>query len=186
MPRFQAPDDAALTAAQRLVTDEVRRGRRGTVPANVLAWLPSPELARRAAWLGELVRYETSLVSRVSEIAILVVARHWDCAYEWAMHVPEATKAGVADATISAVGRGEVPVLDDLAAAVAAFARELVTTGQVGDATHDAVRQRLGDAGIVDLVAIVGYYTLVAFTLNARQVAPPDGSPRLPDRAATP
>lgn len=186
MPRFQPADDATLTPAQRQVVDEVRRGRRGTVPANVLAWLPSPDLARRAAALGELVRYESSLVPRLSELAILVVARHWNCAYEWAIHVGEARQAGVAESTIAAIGRGAVPALDDLEAAVEAFARELVATGRVGDATHDAVRLRLGDPGIVDLVAIVGYYTLVAFTLNARLVPSPADAPQLPERGVTP
>ncbi|HUU35650.1 MAG TPA: hypothetical protein VMW48_16405, partial [Vicinamibacterales bacterium] len=72
MSRFEPLDPAQFTPAQRRVVDQVRAGRRRTVPANVIAWLPSPELARRAAALGEFVRYETSLDRRLSELAILV------------------------------------------------------------------------------------------------------------------
>mgnify|MGYP001286152359 CR=1 FL=1 len=105
MTRFTPPHSSMLTAAQRAVVQEVRQGRRGTVPANVMAWLPHPELARRAASLGELVRYETSLPARWSELVILVVARHWSCAYEWAVHADEAGRAGVEPSTIAAIGR---------------------------------------------------------------------------------
>lgn len=180
-PRFTALDLSSLTDAQRAVADEVRRGRRGTVPANVVAWLPNPELARRAAALGELVRYETALPPRWSELAILVVARRWSCAYEWAVHVAEAGRAGLETAIIDAIGRDEVtPVLEGLDAVVHAFARELVTTGRVSDGCYDDALEALGEVVVVDLIALVGYYTLVAFTLNARNVPPPAGAPALP------
>ena len=164
--RFAPLDPDRLTDQQRLVVDEVRRGRRGTVPANVVAWLPSPEVARRAAALGELVRYDTGLPPRWSELAILVVARHWSCAYEWAVHVGEAQRAGL-----------EAEIID---AVVHAFARELVATGRVSDARYDDAIEALGEPVVVDLIALVGYYTLVAFTLNAREVPAPEGAPVLP------
>ncbi|MEP7118220.1 MAG: carboxymuconolactone decarboxylase family protein [Acidobacteriota bacterium] len=180
MTRVAPLDLAALTAAQRAVVDQVRAGRRGTVPANVLAWLPSPELARRAAALGEFVRYGTSLGTRRSELAILVVARRWSCDYEWAVHAPEAERAGVPAGVIAAVRTGGVPVLpDESDRAVHAFAQELVSTGRVSDAVHAQAVARMGAAGVADLVGVVGYYTLVAFTLNAAQVPAPDGAPTL-------
>lgn len=180
--RFAPLDTATLTDAQRAVVAEVQRGRRGTVPANVVAWLPNPELARRAASLGELVRYETALPPRWSELAILVVARRWSCAYEWAVHVGEALRAGLEPEIIEVVGRDVAkPALEGLDAVVHAFARELVTTGRVSDQRYDDALEALGEVVVVDLIGLVGYYTLVAFTLNAREVAPPDGAPRLPD-----
>jgi len=179
--RFVPLDPSALTDAQRAVVHEVRHGRRGTVPANVVAWLPNPELARRAASLGELVRYETALPPRWSELAILVVARHWSCDYEWAVHVGEALAAGLEPDIVDAVGRDEaVPALVGLDAVVHAFARELVTTGRVSDGRYDDALEALGDVVVVDLIGLVGYYTLVAFTLNAREVPAPDGAPSLP------
>lgn len=179
MPRLGPFDPATLTAAQRGVVDEVRAGRRGSVPANVVAWLPSPELARRAAALGEFVRYQTSLGRRLSELAILVVARHWSCAYEWAIHAGEALAAGVPAPVIEAVRHDRAPALEEPDATVHAFARELVASGRVSDATYARATAALGETGVVDLVGVVGYYTLVAFTLNARDVPAPDGAPRL-------
>ncbi len=180
MPRHAALNLASLTDPQRRVVDQVRAGRRGTVPANVVAWLPSPELARRAAALGEFVRYETSLGPRLSELAILVVARHWSCAYEWAVHAGEADAAGVPATVIEAVGRGAAPALTGVDLVVHEFTRELVRTGRVGDGLHGRAVAALGEAGVVELVAVVGYYTLVAFTLNASDVPAPAGAPVLP------
>lgn len=181
-PRFTPLDPPALTAAQRAVVDEVRRGRRGTVPANVVAWLAHPELARRAAALGELVRYDTALPPRLSELAVLVVARRWSCAYEWAVHAVEAARAGLEPAIVEAIAQDAPgPPLEGAERAVHALARELVVTGHVSDERYDDAIAALGEAAVVDLIALVGYYTLVAFTLNACQVPPPAGGPVLPD-----
>lgn len=181
MARFVPPDPSTLTDAQRAVMDEVRRGRRGTVPANVLAWLPNPELARRAAALGELVRYETALPARLSELAILVVARHWHCAYEWAVHAGEAARAGVAPELIAAIGAGTQPVLAGDEDIVHRVAAELTARGTLPDELYAQALRALGDVAVGDLIAVIGYYTLVAFTLNVRGVAAPPDAPQLPD-----
>jgi 4-carboxymuconolactone decarboxylase len=181
--RFTPLERRTLTADQQRVVDEVRSGRRGTVPANVVAWLPSPQLARRAAHLGEFVRYETSLPPRLSELAILAVARRWSCAYEWAAHAGEAAKAGIATATIEAIGRGERPALSGDEAAVFDTARELAETGRLSEPAYAVALAALGETGLTDLIGVVGYYTLVAFTLNVRDVPAPPGTPRLPERS---
>lgn len=178
--RFTPLDALSLDPAQVEVVREVGAGRRGTVPANVVTWLAHPALARRAAHLGELVRYETSLPPRLSELAILVVARHWHCAYEWAVHAGEAARAGVAEGVIAAIGRGATPALEADEQIVASVARQLLATGRLDDAGYDAALAALGDRGLTDLIAVVGYYTLVAFSLNARQVPTPAGAPVLP------
>jgi 4-carboxymuconolactone decarboxylase len=90
MTRLTFPCVHDMTDAQRTVYDATVAGRRGRVPAPVLAWLHSPELASRAQRLGEFVRDETTLNPRLSELAILVVARHWTSQYEWAAHEAEA------------------------------------------------------------------------------------------------
>ena len=180
MSRFTPPDVAALSPEQRAVYEATRAGRRGTVPANGLAWLPSPELAGRAAHLGEFVRYGTSLPPAQSELAILVVARHWSCQYEWAIHAVEAAKAGVADAVIAAIAGQRRPALDGTDAVVFDVAGAVVATGAVPAATFAAGEAALGQQGRVELVGLVGYYTMVAMTLNAFAVPAPDGAPRLP------
>jgi 4-carboxymuconolactone decarboxylase len=181
MARFSAPDPDRLTAGQRDVADQVRRGRRGTVPANVLAWLPSPELARRAAHLGEFIRYETSLPARLSELAILVVARRWNCQYEWAIHTGEAAKAGVAPAIIAVIGTGGTPGLGVTAEQVVFdVATELVAGGMLADHTFEQAGAALGRQALVELIGLVGYYTMVAMTLNAFEMPVPAGAPTLP------
>lgn len=181
MSRFTPLDALTLTPDQVRVVDDVRAGKRGTVPANVVAWLASPELARRAAHLGEFVRYETSLLPRQSELAILAVARRWSCAYEWAVHAWEAARAGLPAEVIDAIAEGTAVHLSDPAdAAVYAFAVELARTGRTSDDLYARTHTVLGERAVTDLVAVVGYYTLVAFTLNAREVPAPPGSPRLP------
>jgi 4-carboxymuconolactone decarboxylase len=180
MPRFPPPGLTPLTAAQQAVYDATRAGRRGTVPANVLAWLPSPEFAGRAARLGEFVRYETSLPPRLSELAILVVARHWSCQYEWAVHAGEAVRAGVADQVIADIAAGRVPDIAGEARVVHDVARSVAASSELDDATFAAGEAALGRQGLVELVGLVGYYTMVAMTLNAFAVPAPQGAPRLP------
>lgn len=184
MDRFTPLDQLVLSAEQQSVVDQVRHGRRGTVPANVVAWLANPELARRAAHLGELLRYQTSLPPRLSELAILVVARRWACAYEWAIHAPEAARAGLHADVIDAIGAGRTPPLGDPRdQAVHAFAHELVTAGRVSEACFARASDAVGELGVTDLIGVVGYYTLVAFTLNVREVSTPAGAPELPNAA---
>jgi len=180
-PRFTAPDPDALTDAARRVYEATRAGRRGTVPANVLAWLPSPELAQRAQHLGAFLRYDTSLGPRSSELAILVVARHWSSAYEWAIHAGEAARAGLGEAAIAALGAGRRPDLDGATeAAVYDVATELVAGAGLADATFARAEAALGRPALVELVGLVGYYTMVAMTLNAFEVPVPEGAPALP------
>lgn len=184
MSRFTPLEHLTLTPAQQRVVDDVRAGRRGAVPANVVAWLASPELARRAAALGEFVRYETSLPARLLELAILVVARRWSCDYEWAIHAGEAARAGVAPTVVEAIGQDVRPVLPEPGeSAVYDFAVALVTAGRVPDDVYGRAVAAVGDAGVTDLAGLVGYYTLVAFTLNVREVPAPSGAPRLAERA---
>ena len=181
MPRFTPPDPGALDEAQRRVYEATRTGRRGTVPANVLAWLPSPELAQRGQQLGAFLRYDTSLGPRLSELAILVVARRWAAHYEWAVHAVEAATAGVAAEVIAAIGAGRPPRLTRQDEQVVVdVATELVTAGRLADATFARAEATFGRQGLVELVGLVGYYTLVAMTLNAFEVPAPEGAPRLP------
>lgn len=180
--RFTPLEARTLDAAQAAVVREVGAGRRGTVPANVVTWLAHPELARRAASLGELVRYGTSLDPRLSELAILVVARHWNCDYEWAIHAAEASRAGVPDEVVEAIGHGREPVLAEPDRTVALVVRQLVASGRLDDGTYELAQRVLGEPRLTDLVAVVGYYTLVAFSLNAREVPAPQGAAALPRR----
>jgi 4-carboxymuconolactone decarboxylase len=162
---------------QRAVYAQTVAGRRGSVPANVMIWLRSPDLAARAQKLGELVRYDTTLSPRLSELAILVVARRWRAHYEWAVHVPEARKAGVPDAVIDAIKGGAAPTLTDPPDQVVyEFATAVATEGRVSDDVYRVAVRELGERAVVELVAIIGYYTMVAFTLNVFDIPAPGGT----------
>jgi 4-carboxymuconolactone decarboxylase len=178
--RIKDLDVADMDATQRAVAEEAIAGKRGRVPAPLRAWLHSPELGRRAQKLGEFVRYDTSLPSALSELAILVTARHWTSHFEWYAHKRDGLAAGIDLAVITAIAERRAPDFSDpksgpKAKLVHDYATILLATGRVPDDLHAAAAEALGDRGVVDLVGIVGYYSLVALTLNAFEIGLPDG-----------
>jgi len=184
MPRIPLPAVEELSAEQRKVWDAVVAGPRGVVRGPLRAAIHNAELADRWQSLGELLRYRTSLAPRLSELAILVTARHWDCQFEWYAHEPPALQGGVPPAAIEAIRNFARPEFDRAdEAAVYAYAAELNATHFVGDATHKRALDLLGVAGVVELTALVGYYGMVAATLNAHELLPPpEVPPPLPPR----
>lgn len=162
---------------QRAVYAQTVAGRRGSVPANVMVWLKSPDLAARAQKLGELVRFDTSLKARHSELAILVVAKRWQAQYEWAVHAQEARKAGLPETLIESIRVGsKVVFAEPVDRVVYEFASAVVTDGRVTDEQYRSAVLDLGERAVVELVALLGYYTLVAFTLNVFEIPAPGGS----------
>ena len=175
MPRLSLPDSP--TPEQAAVIAEVVSGKRGKVPGPMIGWLPNPELARRAQRLGELLRYDTSLEPVLSELAILICARHWTSHYEWTAHKPIALKAGLDPRTIADIAaRRKQPFLRGAREeAVHAIASTLLAQTKISDALYVHGVATLGERGIVDLVGILGYYSLVALTLNAFELGLPEG-----------
>lgn len=177
VPRIPFPEVETMTPAQRKVYDEVVRGPRGLMVGPLRAALHNPELADRWQKFGELLRYRTSLSPRHSELAILVTARAWTCAFEWVQHEPAALAAGLGREIIDAIRRDRCPDFEHRADAVVhAFARELHANHAVGDSTYADALELLGVAGVVELTALVGYYALVAMTLNAHAFDLPPGT----------
>jgi 4-carboxymuconolactone decarboxylase len=165
-----------MSDAQRRVADEASSGKRGRIPGPLRVWLHSPELGARAQRLGEFVRYDTILGPRLSELAILVTARFWTSHYEWFAHKREALKAGLDPAIIEAIATRKAPVFDDAKSqAVYDCAVALHETHVVPDGIYATATRALGDQGVVELVGLLGYYTLVAMTLNAFEFDLPDG-----------
>ena len=147
------------------------------------AFVHAPEVGRRLSSLGRVLRFETSMERRLSEIAIITVGARWKAEFEWWAHARMAREHGVADAVVDAIGGGEDPPFGaDDERVVYTVARQLSETGQVGDDAYTAARQLLGDAGMVELVSLCGYYTLVSFLLNAFEV-PSRPAPHLPGAA---
>ena len=178
MARLPEIEPDKLTAEQRKVYDAIAGGPRGAVRGPFLALLHVPQLADRIQHLGELIRYDTSLGRKLSELAIITTARAARCQYEWHVHAKIAAESGVPAAAIEAIRSGQEPAFSDSSERlVHQFARELASTHRVSDATYAAVTKAFGTVGAVELAGMVGYYSMVAATLNAHAINPPAGSP---------
>ncbi len=163
-----------MTPAQRSVAEAIMNGPRGRMSGPFNAWLRSPELADRLQKVGEYVRFNTSLPKRLNELAILMTAQAWGAQYEWYAHAPLAAKAGLDPAIITAIGAGRKPDnMKDDEAIVWEFTTQLRRDHSVDDATYGRALEKFGEAGIVDLIAVNGYYDVVSMTLNVAQVKPP-------------
>lgn len=177
MPRL--PDLALefMSAEQRKVHDAIVSGPRGKVEGPLRIWLRSPDLAERAQALGAFCRYHSSLASRLSELAILVVGAHWRAGFEWAVHAPIAIEAGIDPTLVEVIRTGGNPEFEhDDERAVFAFSRELVQDRKVSDETYRMATDALGERGVVDLTGILGYYTLISMTIVGFQVPLPEGA----------
>ena len=165
-----------LSPEQKRVADETKSGPRGHVPAPLLALLHRPDIADPLQKLGGVLRYATGLGPRLSELAILVTARAWDCEQEWSFHVPPAREAGLEEEIIAAISAGKRPNLtnaDDIA--VYDYVDQMQTHHRIEDATYAAVLNRWGVSGPVALSALSGYYSMIAQTLLAHGVPVPPG-----------
>ena len=183
-PRLATLPDDKMTAEQRALRDTILSGPRGTFKFGgpFAVWLHAPAFGERAQQLGAFCRYKTSLPPRLSEFAIIVIGRIWRAQYEWEAHAPIAEKASVSAATITDVKAGRRPraaPADELA--IYDFIRQLHRDRRVSDDAYRQVNDLLGDAGTVELVGILGYYTLISMTLNVFQV-PTESDAAMPFR----
>ncbi|MDE0115031.1 MAG: carboxymuconolactone decarboxylase family protein [bacterium] len=153
-----------LSEAQQAVFDWVVESRGRMIrPFEVL--LHVPEMARPAAELGHQIRYEGSLSDHDRELAIIAAAQAHRCDFEWDSHIGLARAAGVSEETIAALRHGDE--VDSPDRAIVGFVRELCGASTVSDAAWGSAQDRLGPSGVVELSTLVGYYTLLAFVMNA-------------------
>ncbi len=179
--RFPKLTPEQMTPAQREVAAEISAGPRGEVRGPFIAWLHHPDLARRLQALGEQLRWKATLPPQLIELAVLICARRWTCQHEWFMHEKLAREAGLDSQILASLSQGEKP--RDLSAdqaAVHAFCTDLHATGRASDAAFEAVRARFGLEGALELIALSGYYSLMAMVLNtAGMPLPGDAKPPL-------
>lgn len=175
--RLPPLDPAALTAEQEAVYDEIVAGPRGSIAGPFDPWLRSPELALLAQRLGAFCRYRTSLRTIESETAILIVASHHKAQIEWVAHAPIALAAGLSEAAAEIIRDGGLPDLgDSRLSLVAEVVHALVHESRLSDALYARALQELGERSLVDLIGVVGYYSLVALTLNVFDPPIPGGA----------
>ena len=173
-----------MPPAPRAVADNIMSGPRKGLSGPFNAWLRSPELADRLQMVGEYLRFIFLLVLRVIEMAIIMTAQHWGSQYEWYAHAPLALKAGLDPAIITALGEGRKPdSMKDDEAIVWEFTTQLRRDHNVDDAIYARAVDKFGEQGVMDLIAVNGYYDVVSMTLNVAHVAPPAGS-EMPFRQA--
>src|SRR6202047_3894632 len=163
-----------MTPAQRTVAEAIMSGPRGRMSGPFNAWLRSPELADRLQKVGEYLRFSTSLDKRINEMAIPMTAQAWGAQYEWYAHAPLALKAGLDPSIVAAIGSGRKPEnMKDDEAIVWEFTTQLRRDHGVNDEIYAKALEKFGEQGIVDLIAVNGYYDTVSMTLNVARVAPP-------------
>jgi 4-carboxymuconolactone decarboxylase len=177
-PRFPPLTREEMTPAQRGVAEAIASGPRGGLRGPFQAWLRSPEIANRLQKVGEYLRFDSSVPKRLNELAILITARAWDAQFEWYAHHRLALEAGLDPAVAADIAEGRRPAsMQADEAVVYDFCTELRATRRVSDATLAAAQALLGEAGVIDLIAVSGYYDIVSMTLNAAEVPLPDGLP---------
>ena len=175
-PRLTIPTEGELTPKQQELLVDIRKTRgSGPLGGPFAVFLQAPEFGDLAQKLGAFCRYRTSVPPHLSEFTILLLARFWRSQYEFWVHAPIAKKAGVKAETIKALRTGSALRLTKEQRTIYDFIAELHKTKRVSDKTYARAHALFGDAGMVEFVGVLGYYTLVAMTLNVFRVPLPDG-----------
>jgi 4-carboxymuconolactone decarboxylase len=175
--RFKPLTYDQLTPEQKTMVEHLYAGERGGMngPFNVL--LRSPAMGDLAQKLGAQLRFHSTLSAKQRELAILITARYWTAQYEWTAHRKLAMQAGITPATADAIAAGKKPAsLEPDQEVVYNFSNEMLHTKQVSDGTYKAAVDKLGERGVVDLTALVGYYQFVSMILNLDRYPLPDGA----------
>lgn len=174
--RLKLLSPGEMSAEQKETYDESIAGKRGAPPAPMMAWLNSPEMARHATRLGAVLRFDTIFPAKLSEIAILVTARHWTAHYEWYTHKRLALKGGMDPNIIEAIRDRRAPQFEDQKAQmIYDVARSLHEAHGLSQALYDQAVDVLTLRGLVEIIGLCGYYTMVSMTLNTFEFGLPEG-----------
>ena len=181
MPRVPRITERSQVADEHHEIFDSITSSRGRVSGPFSVLLNSPEVAGRAAHLGAYIRFDSTLPDDTRELAIITAAREFDCDYEWSAHSGLAQRAGVRDEAIQVVANREsVDSLTSDEATIISYGRELFQDHRISDATFNAAKEMLGEQGVTELTATMGYYGMLACALNAFEVEPAPDAPRLP------
>ena len=174
--------ESEMTAEQQAAVEEFKRVRNRTgIGGPFVPLLRSPEVLSRARNLGDHVRFNTVLPSRLSEFVILITARHWTQHYEWGAHAAIAAREGLKPAIIEALADGRRPEgMADDETAVYDFCMELFRTHGVSDQTYARMVSHFDEEGVVDTIGIMGYYQLLAMVMNTARTPLRDGMEPMP------
>ena len=176
MTRVPFANRESMDAAGQAIWDEIETSR-GGVARNYAALLNNPQAAGAMAGLGGYARYETPLPARVKALAVLTAAREACGHYVWTVNQNAAKDAGLSDEIIAAIREYRAPAgFDTDDATVVQFVLELLRQHRISEATFEAMRALVGNAGAVDALIVSGYYHTLAHCLQALEVELPEGT----------
>jgi 4-carboxymuconolactone decarboxylase len=174
--RLKLLSPGEMSEDQKQTYDESIAGKRGKPPPPMMAWLNSPEMARHATRLGGFLRFDTVFSAGITEIAILVTARHWSSHYEWYAHRLLAIKGGLDEKIINDIRDRRTPTFSDPKAKVVYDVAKSLHDGHgVSKSLYDEAVKVVGERGIVEIIGLCGYYTMVSMTLNTFEFPLPEG-----------
>jgi len=174
--RLKLLSPGEMSPEQKETYDESIACKRGAPPAPMMAWLNSPEMARHATRLGAVLRFDTMFPAKLSEIAILVTARHWTSHYEWYAHKRLALKGGMDPKIIDDIRDRRTPTFDDpKGRMIYDVAKSLHEGHGVAKPLYDAAVELLSVRGVTEIIGLCGYYTMVSMTLNTFEFGQPEG-----------
>lgn len=166
-----------LTDAQKKAIEEFKAARSVDISGPFVAMLRSPEVMNRARAMGDYLRFRSSLPPRLSEFVILLTARKWTQQYEWHAHAPLAVKGGLNPEIVKAIAAGRRPerLAEDEEIVYALF-DEIQRNQSVGDGTYARAVAKIGEQGVIDVMGLTGYYTMLAMVMNTARTPLPDGA----------
>lgn len=167
-----------MDEAQKAAAAELTAGPRGGVKGPFIPMLRSPELMNRLQKVGEYLRFQSSLETRVNEFVMLITSREWTQQFEWFVHTPLALKAGIKQEIIDALAEGRRPsgMAEDEEIAYE-VCDELFRTHGVCETTYRRAIAKFGERGVIDMIGLVGYFSTVSMIMNVAHTPPqPDAS----------
>ena len=150
---------------------------RGQPTGPWIALLRSPELMTRTRGLSDYLRFESIVPGWLREFVILMTARQWGQNYEWNAHYPLAIDEGLSPDIARAIADGRRPegmVLEE--EILYDFVMELQHNHGVSDATYERAVDRFGEQGVIEIVSLMGYYTMISLILNTSRAPLPEGA----------
>ena len=185
MARIPAASRDTVPGEQLDAFDEFVAGR-GSIPETgpLSVMVHVPELIKRGEHLRAYLRGdESSLPANIRELGMLVAAREMDCQFIWNAHAAFARQSGLSDTLVDNLrDKRELGSLSSEESAVVEYGREFFRTHRVSDDTFNEAMALFGTRGLVELTTLMGYYSCLAFNINAFEVGLPEGitEPPLP------
>ena len=176
MPRLQPiTSKEQVPEKHHAIVDAIAQSR-GAIQGPFTMFLHCPELAGRVAHLGAFVRFEGSLDMRARVLAAMTVAREFEAVYVWGAQTGGARRQGVPEGTITAIRENHSRGIAPEDAEIVDFTRQLLRKHRVNEPSTTSLRKRFGDQGFIELTGAIGYYSMLAMTVNACELEAAPGA----------